>query len=121
MVRTLTFNRSHKNGWISYKLQGVPGAVFIDGKMLTDEGKASPQATLDLDVFGMREPGADQTEAARLKAEKKAEREVAKAARVEASAAKATAKLEKLQAAAAKAQAKAEAIAAKAASANVPA
>jgi len=114
-MRTLQFNRSHKNGWISYKLTGVAGAVFIDGRMLTEEARNNPQPTIELEFAGMLEPGADATEAAAAKAAKKAEAEAKKAERVAAQTAKAAARLEKLQEAARKAQERADAVAAKAA------
>lgn len=120
-MRTLNYNREHKNGWYSWKIPGVTGALFIDGRMLTDEGKANLPQVLSVEFDGFQEAGADQSEAARLKAEKKMEREAAKAAKVAASAAKAQARLDKLQAAAAKAQARAEAVLAKAQAASAPA
>jgi hypothetical protein len=113
-MRTLKFNRSHKNGWISYKLAGVPGSVFVDGRMLTEEGRANPNPTLDIEVNGMLEEGADASAAAAARAEKKAEAEAKKAERVAAQTAKAAARLEKLQEAAKKAQDRANAVAAKA-------
>lgn len=112
-MRTLKFNRVHKNGWLSWKLAGVAGAVFIDKRMLSPETLANPPQTLDIDVPGMVEAGADATEAERIKAEKKAEKDAAKAAKATAAAEKAAARLAKLQENAAKAQAKAEAVAAK--------
>lgn len=115
MSRTLKFNRSHKNGWFSYKITGVPGAIFVDGRMLTDEQKAAMPDTLTVDLDGLKEEGADQTEAQKEREAKRAEREAAKAAKAEAAQAKAAARLEKLQAAAAKAQEKAAAAVAKSA------
>ena len=103
-LRSLQFNRIHKNGWLSWKLPGVAGALFIDKRMLDAETLANPPATLELDIPGMVEPGADVSEAQRIKAEKKAEREAAKAAKAEERAAKAQERLAKLQAQAAKAQ-----------------
>jgi hypothetical protein len=103
---TLTFNRAHKNGWYSYKLTGVPGAVFIDGRMLTDEGKENLPQTLDINIGGMKEAGADQTEAQRQKAEAKAARDAKKAERAAAQAEKAQERLRKLQEAADKAAAR---------------
>jgi len=117
-MRNLTFNRLHKNGWFSYKINGVAGAVFIDGRMLTDAAKASMPSTLDVDLDGFVEAGANATEAQREKEEKKAARDASKAERAMAAAAKASSKLEKLQAAAAKAQERADAVAAKVAGAG---
>lgn len=116
-MRTLTFNRTHKNGWLSYKLTGVPGAVYVDRRMLSAEALATPPATLDIDIPGMVEPGADVVSKNAEKAAKKAEADAKKAERATAAAAKATARLEKLQAAAQKAQERANAVAAKAAGA----
>ena len=115
-MSTLHFNRVHKNGWFSYKITGVPGAVFVDGRMLTEEGKANMPQTLELDLAGLKEPGADQTEAQRQRAAEKAERDAKKAERAAATAAKAQARLAKLQEAAQKAQERAAAAVAKAAS-----
>ena len=114
MPRTLSFNRVHKNGWLSYKLQGVPGAVYVDRRMLSDETLASPPQTLEIEIPGMREPGAGVSEAAAAKAAKKAEADAKKAERAAAAAAKAQARLDKLQQAAQKAQERAAAVAAKA-------
>ena len=114
-MKTLNFNKVHKNGWISYKLAGVPGAVFIDKRHLTAEAVANPPATLEEALNFLVEPGADASAAAAEKTAKQIEREAAKAAKAEASAAKATARLEKLQASAAAAQARADAARAKAA------
>lgn len=112
-MRTLTFNRIHKNGWLSWKLPGVAGAVFVDRRMLSADTLANPPQSIEVDIPGMVEPGADLTEAARLKAEKKAAMDTKKAERAAAAAAKAQARLAKLQAAAEKAQARANAVAAK--------
>ena len=95
----LTFNRKHANGWVSYRIAGLKGSVFIDGKMLTDETKANPPASIELD-YPFAAPGADASEAARLKEAKKAEREAKKLERTAAAAAKAAERLQKLQAAA---------------------
>jgi len=118
MVRTLTLKTVQKTGTLVFKLPGVPGAVYVEGKML--EPGSTPPQTLDIDVPGMREPGADASEAARLKTEKAAERDAAKAVKAEASIAKSQARLEKLQASAQKAADKAAAVAAKFASATAP-
>lgn len=112
-MRTLQFNRVHKNGWLSYKLTGVPGAVYVDKRMLSADALATPPETIEIDVNGMVEPGADATAAAAAKAAKTAEREAAKLAKTQAAAEKATARLAKLQAAADAAKAKAEAAASK--------
>lgn len=108
-MKTLTFNRVHKNGWISYKIAGVAGAVFVDRRMLTDEALASPAQTIDVEIPGLREPGADASAAAAEKEAKKIAREAAKAAKASAAAEKAQAKLAKLQETAAKAAAAAAA------------
>lgn len=113
MPRTLQFNRVHKNGWISYKLVGVAGAVFVDRRMLTPEALATPPQTIDVELPGMLEAGVGATEAAQAKASKKAEADAKKAERAAAQAAKAQARLEKLQAAAQKAQERAAQVAAK--------
>lgn len=117
MPRTLTFNRLHKNGWYSYKVPGVAGALFVDSRMLTDNQKANMPQTLDVELEFQAE-GAGATDAQREKAEKKAAADAKKAERAAAQAAKAAAKLEKLQAAALKAQEKAAAVAAKVAAAT---
>jgi hypothetical protein len=112
-MRTLQFNRVHKNGWLSWKLPGVPGAVFVDKRMLSAETLANPPQSIDVEVPGMVEPGVEATAAAEAKARKKAEADAKKAERAAATAAKAEARLKKLQDAAQKAQERAAAVAAK--------
>lgn len=111
--QTLTFNRQHKNGWLSWRLQGVRGAVFIDKRMLSPETLANPPQTINVEVPGMVEAGADVSEAQAAKLAKKQELETKKAERAQLAATKATARLEKLQQQAAKAQERAEAAKAK--------
>ncbi|MCG3774253.1 MAG: hypothetical protein JW395_1071 [Nitrospira sp.] len=120
-MANLKFNRLHKNGWLSYKVPGVAGAVFIDKRTVTPEFLANPPAELNLDIDGLLPPGADASEAAAARAAKKAEREALKAEKATKAQATAAARLEKLQAAAAKAQAKADAVAKKAAGGDAPA
>jgi hypothetical protein len=115
-MATLKFNRKHANGWVSYRIAGLKGSVFIDGKMLTDETKANPPQTMELD-YPFAAPGADASEAARLREEKKAARDAAKAERATKAAAKAQERLAKLQAAADRAAERAR----KAAGVNAPA
>lgn len=105
----LIFNRLHTNGWMSYRIPGVPGQVFVDKRMLTPEAVegvvANPPATIELDFPGFASPGADVTSKAAEKAAKKAELEQKKAERATAAAAKVQERLAKLQDQAAKAQA----------------
>ncbi len=107
-MATLTFNKVHTNGWLSYRIAGVPGAVFVDKRMFTPESvdgiMANPPATIEMNDFNFAQPGADATAKAAEKAAKIAEREAKKIERANASAAKAQAKLEKLQETARKAQ-----------------
>ena len=110
MSVTLNFNRTFKNGWIVYRLAGVPGGVYIDGRTATPEMKANPPATITVEGFELLPPGANATEMDAAKAAKKLEQEAKKAEKANAAAAKATARLEKLQAAAAKSQAAVDAI-----------
>jgi hypothetical protein len=117
-MKTLTFNRVHKNGWLSFKLPGVPGAVYVDKRMLSAETLASPPTSIEIEVPGMVEAGAGVSEAQAAKVAKKLEVEAKKAERAAAAAAKATARLEKLQAAAEKAQASAAAARAKSGAVN---
>lgn len=116
-MRTLKFNRVHKNGWLSYNMPGVAGAVYVDKRMLSAETLASPPQTIDVEVPGMVEPGADVTEAAAAKAAKKAENEAKKAEKAAAAAQKAQDRVAKLQEAANKAAARAAAAQARGASA----
>ncbi len=111
--RTLTFNRVHKNGWISYKLQGIAGAVFIDKRMLTAEALATPPTTMVVEIEGIVEPGAEVVAKSAADAEKKAERERVKAEKASKAIEKANARLAKLQEAATKAAEKAAAAAAR--------
>lgn len=111
------FNKVHKNGWLSFKQIGTSGAVFIDGRMLTDEAKANPPASITVDGVEFVTPGADVTEKAAAAAAKKLAAEAARAEKAAAAAAKANARLEKLQASAAKAQAIVDAAKAKVAAA----
>lgn len=104
MSKTLKFNRLHKNGWLSYRLPGVAGAVFIDRRMLSPETIENPPTTLDLDFPGMLEPGADASEKAAEKEAKRLEREQKKAERAAAAAEKAQARLAKLEEAKKKAE-----------------
>lgn len=104
-MRTLTFNKLHKNGWVSYKLTGVPGAVFIDKRMLSAETLANLPTSIEVNVEGMVEPGADAVEKNAEKLAKQEAREKLKAEKASKAAEKATAKAEKAQAALAKAQA----------------
>lgn len=108
-MKTLTFNKIHKNGWISYKLAGQSGAVFIDKRLFTADALATPPATLEEALNSLVEPGADASAAQAEKTAKQIEREAAKALKAEATAKKATERLEKLQASAAAAQARADA------------
>lgn len=103
---TLTFNRVHKNGWVSIKLPGVPGAVYIDKRMFSVD-PASVQS-IQMEVPEFKAPGEGVSEAAAAKAAKKLELEQKKAEKAAASAAKAQARLEKLQAQADKAAAAAQ-------------
>lgn len=119
-MATLSFNRVHKNGWISYKTAGVAGAVFIDKRHVTPEFLANPPASIELNVEGLLPAGANATEASQAKAAKKVEAEAKKAERATAALAKSEAKLAKLKAAADKAQEKAAALAAKAGAASAP-
>jgi len=114
MPRTLSFNRTHKNGWVSYKQAGVPGAVYVDRRMLDAEAQASPAQSIEVEIPGMVEPGAGVSEAAAAKAAKKQEADAKKAERAKAAADKAQARLDKLQEAAKKAAERAAAQAAKA-------
>src|SRR3990167_7715707 len=102
-MQTLTFNKLHKNGWLSFKLTGVPGAVFVDKRMLSAETLANPPQTISVDIPGLVAPGADASAKAAEKAAKAQEREKIKAEKVQVAAAKATARLAKLQEAANKA------------------
>ncbi len=113
-ARTLKFNRTHKNGWLSYKMDGVPGAVYVDKRMLSAESLATPPQTIDINIEGILEPGAGVTEAAAAKTAKKQEADTKKAERAKAAADKAQARLAKLQEQAKKAQDRANAVAAKA-------
>lgn len=98
-MATLKFNRKHANGWVSYRIAGLKGSVFIDGKMLTDETKANPPATIELD-YPFATPGPDASEAAAAKEAARAEREAKKAERTRLQAEKAAERVAKLQAAA---------------------
>jgi hypothetical protein len=104
-LRTLTFNKIHKNGWLSWKLAGVPGAVFVDKRMLDADTLANPPQTLELDIPGMVEPGADATAKQAAASAKKVAAEAARMERAQKAAAKAAEKLAKLQETATKAQA----------------
>lgn len=103
-MATLQFNRLHKNGWLSWKIAGVHGAVFIDKRMLPAEVLENPPAELTVDIQ-LVEPGAEATAKAAAMSAKKLEREQKRIQKAEAVAAKAAAKLQKLQETAAKAQA----------------
>jgi len=121
-MKNLTFNRTHKNGWLSWKMAGVPGAVFIDKRMLTAEAQANPPATLEeVLANGLVEPGADVSEKAAAAQAKKLERETQRAEKAKVASEKAQARLAKLQETAAKAQERAAAAQAKAAQAQTPA
>jgi hypothetical protein len=104
----LTFNRVHKNGWVSFKLAGVPGAVYIDKRMFVDGQIPAAGSTIELTVAGLKEPGADATEVDAAKAKARLEKEAAKATKAAAAAEKAQARLVKLQEQAAKASAAVE-------------
>lgn len=121
MSTKLTFNRIHKNGWLSWKLAGVPGALFVDRRMLSAETLANPPQTIDVEIPGLAQPGEGATEAQAAKLAKKQEMEAKKAERAQAAAAKAQARLAKLQESAAKAKAAAEAAQAKASGQVAPA
>mgnify|MGYP001620057224 FL=1 len=103
-MATLTFNKSHKNGWVSYRIAGLTGAVFIDGRMITPDAKATPPATLEVSGIDFLTPGAGASEKSAAAAAKKLAAEQAKAVKAAASAEKANARLAKLTAAAVKAQ-----------------
>lgn len=118
MMRTVTFNKVHKNGWHSYRVLGQTGAIFVDGRLLSAEAQANPAQTINVDIPGLLEEGADAAAKAAEKAARVAEREGKKAEKAAAAAAKTKAKLEKLQAAAVKAQAIVDAAKAKVEAAN---
>lgn len=107
-MRNLTFNRLHKNGWVSFKLAGVPGAVYIDKRMFVDGQVPAAGSTIELEVAGLKEPGADATAVDAAKAQAKLEKEAAKAQKAAAAAEKAQARLVKLQEQAQKATAAVE-------------
>lgn len=113
-MATLKFNKVHKNGWISYKQTGTPGAVFIDKRMLSAEAQAAPAETIEVEITGLVAPGADASAKDAEKEAKKAAKEAEKAAKAQAAQEKAAAKLVKLQEAATKAAERAAALAAKA-------
>jgi len=108
MAQGLSFNRVHKNGWVSFKMPGVPGAVYIDKRMFVDGQIPAAGSSIQLEVAGLKEPGADATAADAAKAEAKLKKEAEKAAKAAAAAEKAQARLVKLQEAAAKASAAVE-------------
>jgi hypothetical protein len=103
----LKFNRLHKNGWVSFRIAGVPGAVFVDKKMLTPEQLASLGEGSEIEVNGLQfaEAKAGAQELDTAKAQAKAEKEAAKAAKAATVAAKAAEKLAKLEERKAKAEA----------------
>lgn len=117
-MATVNFIRVAKNGWYTFRIPGVPGSLYIDGRMVTAEAKESGvyPTTLELD-FPLVAPGADASEKARLAAEKKAAADLAKTEKALKAAEKANAKLAKLQETAAKAQAIVDAAKAKVAAA----
>jgi hypothetical protein len=117
-MKSLTFNRVHKNGWVSFKLQGVPGAVYIDKRMFVEGQIPAAGSTIELNVAGLQEPGASATEADAAKAAEKLAKETAKAEKSKLAAEKAQARLAKLQENATKA---AQAVEAAKARANAPA
>jgi len=102
-MRTVKFNRIHKNGWISYKVPGVPGAIFIDKRTVTPEFLAAPPATIDVEFEGLLPEGAGVSELQAAKNAKKQEAEQKKAERAKLAAEKAEARLAKLKASAEKA------------------
>jgi len=114
-MATLKFNKVHKNGWYGYHITGVPGALFIDGRMITAEGKLeTPPATLEINFPYMVAPGADASAKAAEKAAKKAASDALKAEKAQKSIEKANTRLAKLTETAAKAQAIVDAARAKA-------
>lgn len=117
-MKSLSFHKVHKNGWLSYRLTGIPGAIYVDRRLLTADALATPPQTLSVDLEGLVEPGADATAKAAEKAQKAQEREAVKAEKASRAAEKAQSRLAKLQANADKAKAVAEAAAAKAAGAT---
>lgn len=128
-MHVANFNKFHKNGWISYKIQGSAGAVMIDRRQLrADFPYEAPPATLSEALEFLVEPNQDallreqaraeraQARAARQQArvEKAQAREAAKAARAAALLERTNARLARLQAKAEAAMARAEAALAKA-------
>lgn len=115
-MQDLKFNRVHKNGWLSWRLPGVKGAVFIDKRMLTPEALANPPQTLEEALNQLVPAGVDsgsnETDPEKLAAMQA--KEEAKAAKAAAASTKANERLAKLQASAQKAQERAEAAKAKA-------
>lgn len=95
----LKFNRFHKNGWVSFRVPGVPGAVFVDKKHLTADQLAAitPESEIEIEGLQFAEPKAGATELDAARAAKKAEKEAAAAAKAQAKAEKASAQLAKLQ------------------------
>lgn len=108
-MQTLTFNRLHKNGWVSFKLTGVPGAVYIDKRMFVDGQIPVAGSTISVEIAGLKEEGADATAVSAEKAAAKLAKEAERAAKSAAAAEKAQARLVKLQEQAAKAAAAVEA------------
>jgi hypothetical protein len=96
-MQTLKFNRLHKNGWVSFKLAGVQGAVFVDRKMF-EEGKIPTEGTIEVNIPGLKAEGAGAVELDAEKAAAKLAKDTAKAEKAEASAKKAQERLEKLKA-----------------------
>ncbi len=107
-MNRLTFNRLHRNGWVSFKLQGVPGAVYVDRRMFAEGQIPVEGSTISLDVAGLAEPGADAKTLSAEKAAEKLVKEQARAEKSQASAVKAAERLEKLKAQVEKANAAVE-------------
>jgi predicted ribosome quality control (RQC) complex YloA/Tae2 family protein len=110
-MATLGFNRLHKNGWVSFKLPGVPGAVFIDKRMF--EGDVPTSGSITVEGVTLKAPGAGATEADAEKQKARLEKEAKKAEKAAAAAQKAQDRLKKLQEQAEKAKAAVEAAKAK--------
>lgn len=92
----LKYNRLHKNGWVSFKIAGVAGAVFIDKRMFEGElpGEGS---TIQVEGVTFKPAGAGATEQDAAKVAAKLEKENQRAVKAAAAAEKAQARLAKLQ------------------------
>lgn len=108
-MRTLSFNRVHKNGWVSFKLTGVPGAIYVDRRMFVDGQIPGEGSSIQVEISGLKEPGADATAVDAAKAAARVQKEAARAEKSAAAAEKAQARLKKLQDQATKAAAAVEA------------